>query len=117
MTKFGNIKFALLTLILGLILILLRISIVNFNLDEVYVNLLPPFFVIPFIYFFTVSFSKKQHRWQYALQLVLGLMLVKFLVYYGKYDELFIIRTIGSIASLLLISISYIDKIEKWLIR
>lgn len=116
MIKFLNFKFALLALVFGLMLVLLRISIVNFNLDEVYANLLSPFFVIPFIYFLMVSFSIKQHHWRNALLLVFGIILINIIVHYGEYDALFISKIIGLITSMLFISITFFNRINRWFI-
>jgi hypothetical protein len=116
MKKEINAKVILLTVIFGFLALFTRVIVINFSLDLIYLHLISPIFTTLFIYFLTVSFSKKQHHLYNALKLVIGIILFKIIIYYGEYDDYFILRIIGLLIGLIILCITYIDKINRWLI-
>lgn len=116
MNKILNSKFAILTILIALLFFLLRAMAINLSLDARYLHLLSTIFIILFAYFLTISFSEKQHHWRSALILVFGVIIITTISHLINYDELFIIRIIGLFTSLLLISITYIDRVKSWFI-
>ncbi|MGF1587049.1 MAG: hypothetical protein ACFCUM_17145 [Bacteroidales bacterium] len=109
-----NFKFILLTILIGIVGFLLRPIFLTFSLDSYYLNFLAGVFALLFIYFLSVSISPKQHNWKSAISLVVGVMIIYSIIYYGEYDRIFYTRIGGMIFSLALISLTLSKKAKKW---
>jgi hypothetical protein len=116
MKEVVNAKVITLTIVVGILAFFSRFIVINYSLDLTYLHLISPIFTILFIYFITVSFSKKQHNINNALNLVLGVILFKLILYYGEYDKHFVLRIIGLLVGLIIICITLVGKINRWLI-
>lgn len=107
-------KFLLMSIILAIVSFGLRPLFLKFSFDLLYLNFLSGLFAIPIVYFLIVSISIRQHQWQSALLLVIGVILIHTIIYHGEYDNIFFIRILGMGFSLLLIGITFIKKVENW---
>jgi hypothetical protein len=114
MKKILNIKFAILTIIIALLFFLFRAIALNLSLDYKYLHLISTLFIILFVYYLTISFSEREHKWRTALILVIGVLIFNIISALVEYNDLFIIRILGLLFSMLFISITYVDRIKKW---
>lgn len=109
-----NYKFILLTIVIGIVGFLLRPTFLTFSLDNTYLNFLSGVVSVLFIYYLTVSISIKQHNWKNAIFMVVGVIIVYSIMYYGEYDRNFYLAITGMIFSLAIISLTFIEKIKNW---
>lgn len=117
MKKILNVKFALLTIVIALLFIFLHALTVNLSSDARYIHFLSTTFIILVAYFLTISFSEKLHRWRSALILVFGVIIITTISHLINYDKFFIIRIIALLVGLLLISVTFFDRIKNWFIE
>jgi uncharacterized membrane protein YvlD (DUF360 family) len=109
-----NYKFVLLTMFIGIVAFLLRPIFLTFSLDIIYLGFLAGVFAMLFIFYLSVSISPKQHNWRSAISLVVGVMIINSIIYYGEYDRNFYMGIGGMIFSLALISLTLNRKAKKW---
>jgi hypothetical protein len=109
-----NYKFILLTILIGIVGFLLRPIFLTFSLDIIYLGFLAGVFAILFIFYLSVSISPKQHNWKSAISLVVGVMIIYSIIYYGEYDRTFYMAVGGMLFSLALISLTLNKKAKKW---
>ncbi len=88
--------------------------VINLSLNDIYLHLLSIIFLILFAYFLTISILEKLHHCRSGLVLIFGVIIITTISHLINYDELFILRIIGTLSSMLLISITYIDSIKRW---
>ena len=103
-----------LTILIGIVGFLLRPIFLTFSLDNTFLIFLAGAFTVLFIYYLSVSVSLKQHNWKNALSLVIGIIIVYSIIYYGEYDRTFYLGISGMIFSLALISLTFTGKAKKW---
>lgn len=108
-----NLKFLGLSLAYLLTGILCRIFFLNGFINAAILSFCVGLLVPSFIFYFFASFRISSHRYQRVLFFAVGLLAMHALIYF-RYDDEFIARCIGLVASMALCRLTFIGKVNRW---
>ena len=111
-----NLKFFALFLLYACFAVLSRVLYTQTNFDKEFLYFLAGINVIPMVFYLLVGLNKNMHTIKNLMSLILGNVLLQFFIKDGI-DKYYIALNLGIILSSILIGITFIKKINKWLLE